>query len=176
MTCTRVQTVLLHPYTRTDRITQSVQLYRWDDPFRTNVHPRRADAHSCTARISADVQLCGRAYARHTVVRSDSFAMHSSTYYLAGSRLTFEIMRFGSNTGRIFNHHLLKVHSNTKVPSSRWTTHGHDRNLNRPRGPPLKPFAAGLPEVVRVAHGFALASPADRTFKSPAWLSPETYC
>ena len=101
-TCTRVQTVLLHPYTRTDRTTQSVQLYRWDDPFRTNVHPRRADAHSCAARISADVQLCGRAYARRTVVRNDPFTMHSSTYYLADSGLTFEIMRFGSNTGRIF--------------------------------------------------------------------------
>ena len=101
-TCTRVQTVLLHPYTRTGRTTQSVQLYRWDDPFRTNVHPRRVDAHSCTARISADVKLCSRADARRTVVRSDSFAMHSSTYYLAGSGLTFEIMRFGSNTGRIF--------------------------------------------------------------------------
>ena len=31
-TCTRVQTVLLHPYTRTDCTTPSVQLYRWDDP------------------------------------------------------------------------------------------------------------------------------------------------
>ena len=80
---------ILHPYTRTDRTTQSVQLYRWDDPFRTNVHPRRVDAHSCIARITADVQLCGRAYACHTVVRSDSFAMHSSIYYLAGSGLTF---------------------------------------------------------------------------------------
>jgi hypothetical protein len=101
-TCTRVQTILLHPHTRTDRTTQSVQLYRWDDPFRTNVHPRRVDADSCTARITPNVQLCGRAYACRTVVRSDSFAMHSSTYDLAGSGLTFEIMRFGSNTCRIF--------------------------------------------------------------------------
>ena len=162
-------------YTRTNCTTQSVQLYRWDDPFRTNVHPRRVDADSCTARITPNVQLCGRAYARRTVVRSDSFAMHSSTYYLAGSGLTFEIMRFGSNTGRIFNHHLPKAHSNPKVPSSRWTTHGRDENLNRPRGPPLKPFTAGLPQVVRLAHGFALASPADRTFKIPAWLLPKTH-
>ena len=101
-TRTRVQTVLLHPYTRTDCTTPSVQLYRWDDPFRTGVQPRRVEAHSCTARITRDVQLCGRGNACRTVVRSDSFAMHSSTYYLAGSGLTFEIMRFGSNIGRDF--------------------------------------------------------------------------
>ena len=71
-----------------------------------HVHHRRADAHSCTARITSDVQLCGRGYACRTVVHSNSFAMHSSTNCLAGSGLTFEIMYFGSNTCRIFNHHL----------------------------------------------------------------------
>jgi hypothetical protein len=48
-------------------------------------------------------------------MRSDSFAMHSNTYYLASSGPTFEIMGFGSNTGQIFNHHLPKAHSNPKV-------------------------------------------------------------
>ena len=100
--------------------------------------------------------------------------MYSSTYYLAGSGLTFEIMCFGLNTGRDFNYHLPKAHSNPKIPSSRWTTHGRDKNLNRPRGPPLKPFTARLPQVVSLAHGFALASPADRTCKLSAWLLPET--
>jgi hypothetical protein len=38
--------------------------------------------------------------------------MHSSTYYLASSGLTFEIMCFGWNTCRIFNHHLPEAHSN----------------------------------------------------------------
>ena len=56
-TCTRVQTVLLHPYTRTDCTTPSVQLYRWDDPFRTRVQPRRVEAHSRTFRITRDVQM-----------------------------------------------------------------------------------------------------------------------
>ena len=56
-TSIRVQTVLLHPYTRTDCTTPSVQLYRWDDPFRTGVQPRRVDTHSYTARITQDVQL-----------------------------------------------------------------------------------------------------------------------
>ena len=101
-TCTRVQTVLLHPYTRTDWTTPPVQLYRWDDPLRTGVQPRQVEAHSRTARITRDVQLCGRGNACRTVVRSDSFVMHSSTYYLAGSGLTFELMRFGSNIGRDF--------------------------------------------------------------------------
>ena len=113
-----------------------------------------------------------------TPVQSDSFAMYSSTYYLAGSGLTFEIMCFGLNTGRDFNYHLPKAHNNPKTPSSRWTTHGRDKNLNRPRGhargPPLKPFTARLPQVVSLAHGFAMASPADRTCKLPAWLLPET--
>jgi hypothetical protein len=63
-TCTRVQTVLifiqtilLHPYTRTNCTTQSIQLYRWDDrscvqmytpdgSTRTTVPPA---SHRCTA-------------------------------------------------------------------------------------------------------------------------------
>ena len=121
------------------------------------------------------VQLCGRCDVCRAPVHSDSFAMRSSTYDLAGSGLTFEIMRFGSNTGRDFNYHLREAQSNPQIPSSRWTTHGRGKNLNRPRGPPLKPFIAGMPQVVRLAHGFALASPADRTFKLPTWLLPETH-
>jgi hypothetical protein len=42
-------------------------------------------------------------------VRSDSFAMHSSTNYLASSGLTFEIMCFGLNTDQTFNRHLPKA-------------------------------------------------------------------
>ena len=93
-------------YTCTNCITWSVQLYGWDDTFHTGVHPRRVDAQSCSARITTDVQLCGRCDVCRAPVHSDSFAMRSSTYDLAGSGLTFEIMRFGSNTGRDFNYHL----------------------------------------------------------------------
>jgi hypothetical protein len=187
MTCTRVQTVRARTstpsvHTHVYRPYHSIRtcwLYRSDDPFRTNVHSRLVDANSCTRVQPASLQMyscvCGRVYACRTIVRSDSFAMHSSTKfnYLASSGLTFEIMCFGSNTGRIFNHHLPEAHSNPKIPSSRWTTQCRDKNLDRPRGPPLKPFTAGLPEVVRLAHVLALASPADRTCKLPAWLYPK---
>ena len=77
-------------------------------------------------------------------------------------------MRFGSNTGRIFNHHLPKAHSNPKVPSSRWTTHGRGKNLNRPRGPPLKPFTAGLPQVVLLEHSARGSKAGDRNKARPA--------
>ena len=60
--------------------------------------------------------------------------MRSSTYDLAGSGLTFEIMRFGSNTCQDFNYHLPEAQSNPQIPSSRWTTLCRDKNLNRPRG------------------------------------------
>jgi hypothetical protein len=63
------------------------------DTFHTGVHPRRVDAHSYTARITTDVHLCGRCDVCRTPVHSDSFAMRSSTYDLAGFGLTFEIMR-----------------------------------------------------------------------------------
>jgi hypothetical protein len=49
-----------------------------------------------------DTQLCGRCAMCRTPVYSDSFAMRSSTYDLAGSGLTFKTTRFGSNTGRDF--------------------------------------------------------------------------
>jgi hypothetical protein len=46
---------------------------------------------SCTARITTDVQMCGRCDLCRTPVHSDSFAMRSSTYDLAGSGLTFDV-------------------------------------------------------------------------------------
>ena len=154
-TCTRVQTVSHNPDSCTGEMTPSIQMYTPDGSTRTAVQPASLQMYSCAAGTMCAAHLC----------ISDSFAMYSSTYYLAGSGLTFEIMCFGSNTGRDFNYHLPKAYSNPKIPSSRWTTHGRDKNLNRPLGPPLKPFTARLPQVVRLAHGFALASPADRTCK-----------
>ena len=153
----------VHAYKLFHLIRTAVPRYGWDDTFHTGVHPRRVDAHSCTAHITTDVQLCGRCDVCRTPVHSDSFAMRSSTYDLAGSGLTFEIMRFGSNTGRDFNYHLPEAQSNPQIPSSRWTTLCRDKNLDRPRGSPLKLFTARLSQVIRLAHGFALASPRDRT-------------
>jgi hypothetical protein len=94
-TCTHVQTVSLNPYSCTGGMTPSVHVYTPDGLTRTAVQP--ASLQTCT-------QLCGRCNVCRTPVHSDSFAMRSSTYYLAGSRLrlTFEIMCFGSNTSRDF--------------------------------------------------------------------------
>ena len=122
-TCTRVQTVLLHlnsirthvqtvplnPYSCTGGMTPSVQMYTPDGSTRTAVQPASLQTYSCAAGA-----MCA--------LHSDSFAMRSSTYDLAGSGLTFEIMRFGSNTSRDFNYHLPEAQGNPQIPSSRWTT------------------------------------------------------
>ena len=140
-------------------MTPSVQVYTPDGSTRTAVQPVSLQMYSCAAGAMCAAHLCSTHHSRCTAVRT------VSPGWCACSGLTLEIMSFGLNTGRDFNYHLPKAYSNPKIPSSRWTTHGRDKNLNRPRGPPLKPFTARLPQVVRLAHGFALASPADRTCK-----------
>ena len=99
--------------------------------------------------------------------------MRSSTYDLAGSGLTFEIMRFGSNTGRDFNYHLPEAQSNPQIPSSRWTTLCRDKNLNLKTPEALySETVSGYTFSPRIRTGIA-AGP-NLQFE-PAWVLPETY-
>ena len=152
--CTRVQTVPLDPYSCTGEMTPSIQVYTPDESTRTAVQPASLQTYSCAAGAMCAAHLCTATHSRCAAV---------GTYDLAGSGLTFEIMRFGSNTGRDFNYHLPEAQSNPQIPSSRWTTLCRDKNLNRPRGSPLKLLTTRMSRVIRLAHGFALASPRDRT-------------
>jgi hypothetical protein len=145
--CTRVQTVPLDPYSCTCEMTPSIQVYTPDKSTRTAVQPASLQTYSCAAGAMCAARLCT---ASQRLIRDAQ--QYLRTYDLAGSGLTFEIMRFGSNTGRDFNDHLPEAQSNPQTSSSRWTTLCRDKNLNRPRGSPLKLFAARLSQVIRLAH------------------------
>ena len=76
-TCTRVQTVLLHPYTRTGGMTPSVQLYTADGSTRSAVQPTSPQLHKCACRAMPAARVDSPNNPRRIAVRMGSHKRHS---------------------------------------------------------------------------------------------------